>query len=614
MPSYSDELDRLTSTYTAALSDPSAAEIDRAHAIVADRDVFFVGSGGTLPIAELAADLHQRLTGHLAHAITPLSVVEMIAAAPHAVVVIFSARAKHPDTEFAAAHALSRGNPLLLVTQKRRDELTGSLSAEQVTVLTVGGHGGDGFLATNSVLAMATAIARLYEPAKLPMVLAPTHYDADNLRQRILVLHGRLGRPAARDIETRFHELGLADVQLADYRNLAHGRHVGLHRRAATTTVIALIDPDVAPLARRTIDVLPHEIDVRTVATQSFGASGALELLAAVMRLPLKAAMEQLVEPSRPRVPKFGRDLYHLPFKRMYPVIANGPAERKAIACGLAPTFGEMSQFRAAYSSWVDMANRTTIGAIVLDYDGTCVATADRYDLPSEAVQKALIGCLQLGLPLVFATGRGDSLYRDLREWLPKSLWPLVTLGLHNGTWLQELDDALLIMEEPNLSLDRAEQALQFLVEIDAISLKRSGHQLSIRPIGGIGVERLRAIVATAISPDSDLIVATSGHSVDVIGRLLGKASVVHSTQYRFGEVLAIGDQGGEGGNDFEMLNAVPLSVSVDVCSTSLTRGWNTTNAAITGPDALVALLGTIAHGPRGPRLKLKRPLAEIDG
>ena len=65
-------------------------------------------------------------------------------------------------------------------------------------------------------------------------------------------------------------------------------------------------------------------------------------------------------------------------------------------------------------------------------------------------------------------------------------------------------------------------------------------------------------------------------------------------------DVLAIGDQGHLGGNDFELLAATELSLSVDTCSPDPTRCWNLDLSGQRGPDVLVRYLDAVqleSHG-----------------
>src|SRR5208282_6622887 len=131
----------------------------------------------------------------------------------------------------------------------------------------------DGFLATNSLLATTVLLIRAYEhifsvspslPPTLSQLLDPdqsrpqfvTQLEQGFLplceRRTITVLHGHTTQPAAVDIESRFTEAALANVQLADYRNFAHGRHHWLARMADDTSVLILSSPEDRICADRT--------------------------------------------------------------------------------------------------------------------------------------------------------------------------------------------------------------------------------------------------------------------------------------------------------------------------------------------------------------------------
>lgn len=603
MARYSDEIVGLRSAYQLARSAPVEHLLLTAREVLRSRSLIAIGSGGTVAVAELAASAHVGFSGRSARACTPLEFVEQAKGSIEApVVMVFSARAKHPDTAFAIAHAEARGLDVVLVTQRDPDELDLAIRDNVRAVLTVPSEGKDGFLATRSVLSMATMVLRLYGESDLLPELLPSldsGLAGPVVRGRILVLAGAAGRPAAVDIETRMNELGLADVQIADYRNVAHGRHVGLSRRLESTTIIALLDPQVSELAEKTLATVPADADIRRVHTKLQNDVGSLDLLAAVMELPVLLAGAQGVEPSRPRVPAFGRALYHLPFKRMYPVSPIGPIEKKMLAGGFDLNDDIVRQLHvAAFREWRAAVRRAPIDSLLLDYDGTCVSTAGRFDLPRASVQNAIRGVLAEGIHIVFASGRGSSLYDALRSWVPRALWPMVTLGLHNGSWLQELDNRLVEpdREDGPLWIEPLIEALRPYADAGAISTRRSGAQLSVSSERH-EVGHLRGIVESTVyrmGIAEDVLVRSSGHSVDAVDSSSGKASVLRHASSRFGSVLAVGDQGAPGGNDFDLLAATAMSLSVDKCSADLTRCWNLSSGATSGPDALVEAIGLI--------------------
>ena len=104
----------------------------------------------------------------------------------------------------------------------------------------------DGFLATNSLIALSVWLLRAYVETfsldiTLPKNLAELiHPNTDEIEFRnilakklfdfkniptIVVLYDNCGKTAAVDMESKLIESGLNNVQLADYRNFAHGRH-----------------------------------------------------------------------------------------------------------------------------------------------------------------------------------------------------------------------------------------------------------------------------------------------------------------------------------------------------------------------------------------------------
>lgn len=609
---YDEELAGLPAAYEAAAAMDGDA-LQRAAHQVRGRAVVAVGSGGAFPAARLAARLHIARTGRPAVALTPLAYAGSPAAAGPTCLLLASATGRHPDTAVAATVAAGRGHSVLLVTQRRPDELDGPLAEPSVAVLTVPQPSGrDGFLATGSVLATATALVRLYAPpgggplpAVLPALQEPPGPHA--LRERVLVLHGPDEQPAADDVEARLSESGLAAVQVADYRTLAHGRHFGLARHLDRTTVVALAGPGSADLADRTLRILPATAHVVSVRTPLEGPAGALDLLVRCAWLPTGAAREQGVSLHRPGVPPFGRRLYHLSYRPDRPPASSWPVRRKIDAAGLDAGHPEASEwYGAAFARWIRGLRAARIGALVLDYDGTVVTTEGRFELPALRIQQALLRLLGSGLPLAFASGRGDSLHRDLRAWVPREHWGAVHLGLHNGTWMLRLCD------EAN---DEPAGGAPVLAEVErrlgdhppgVLAVRRTASQVSVTsPDALVGPDTIRTLVEAALRavPRLDVRVAGSAHSVDVTAAGAGKEHVVRLMEESHGAVLAAGDRGDAGGNDFDLLAATPWSFSVDRCSADPGRCWPV-EGGVAGPPALMRVLDAIQPGPGGHRFR----------
>lgn len=578
-----------------AMELPTEEKLLSIRRLLGGRPLIAVGSGGTLAVAEIAAYMHRVASGQYALAVTPLGLVQSPAPPEDTLVIMFSARAKHPDTALAADHAISRGLEVVLVTERLISELSPAFANPRVHVLTIApGEARDGFLATGSVIRMAATVARIYGFS----VPAVRHPRVPTMTDRLLVLHGAEGAAAARDIETRMHELGLATVQLADYRNVAHGRHVGMQRHLAETTVVALLGEDSEALAGRTLGAFPSETRVVRLDSALSGPSAAIDLLFAAMNLPLSLAGAASLEPSKPRVPAFGRKLYHLPYKRVVRPQAISPVGLKIRAAG-ASLENELAvaYYSRSYAAWRAKVRRADFVGVVLDYDGTCVETRERWSLPTEAVREQLLRLMTGGVRVAFASGRGDSLYSDLRGWVPPGLRSQVLLGLHNGTWQQEL--ALPLSEPPSAHSDTldASDRLDVLEEVNLARVRRRGNQIAVTPASVTqSISTLRDLVETTLTGDlrSALKVLSSAHSVDVFPREAGKQNILKLLQNGSGEFLVIGDQGGIDGNDFDLLHATPFSISVDRISADPSRCWPVFSPSVKGPEALIRILRAV--------------------
>jgi hypothetical protein len=198
------------------------------------KSMTFVGSGGSYAVAAFGAALHELYAERLARAATALDVASS-AAARNSSVLFITAGGKHADVlgafkfvaerepELFGAFCGSRSGPLAELATRYAKASFLSFALPQ---------GKDGFLATNSVLAFATLLLKAYWAAhSLPNTLPPfkdivpehtidflglTHEATAAVWEcpNILLLYGPSAAPAALDFESRFHEAGLAAVQL----------------------------------------------------------------------------------------------------------------------------------------------------------------------------------------------------------------------------------------------------------------------------------------------------------------------------------------------------------------------------------------------------------------
>jgi hypothetical protein len=570
-----------------------------------------------MAIAQLAKQLHELVAQQLATAMTPLELLTAPRLA-HTGGAFFSARARHPDARLVLDRFVADGySPALLVTHRDPSELSAAIEGG-VSVLQLPAPGvREGFLATNSVLAMAVALIR----AALGEVLPPNLISgADeiaavgSLKQRLLVIYPPSLGPVATDLETRSSELGTAAVQLADLRNVAHGRHTGLARNADTTAVLVLSDRESSSLAQAvSVPLAKSGADVASWHVDLPWPQSLVVLLGASMHRTLLLAAPAGLDPGRPRVPSFGRELYNLPIRRILASAPRTPVDRKieALGAGLTVPDALREMYVEAFHQWASELSKVRLGGIVLDYDGTVCATSRRYSLPEKSLRRRLIEALKAGLAIGFASGRGSSLHEGLREWIPEVYWSAITVGLYNGAERFRLSDEL-----PDFSTDggvMAEVGERITASVfgPLVDVTTRRCQVSVRLRSGslFHSGRLAALVRDlmAEAPAFDVKVVASGHSVDVIANDTTKVSV-YETLARDGlKLLMIGDQGDSGGNDFELLAADRWSISLDRCSADPSRCWSVDPVGRRGPAALEAVLDALQLLPSGPRLDVRK-------
>jgi HAD superfamily hydrolase (TIGR01484 family) len=266
-----------------------------------------------------------------------------------------------------------------------------------------------------------------------------------------------------------------------------------------------------------------------------------------------------------------------------------------------------LSQFR-------DRLQHTAIHAIVFDYDGTLVEVNQRFAPPQDEMSFQLVRLLSSGVRLGIATGRGKSVWRDLREVIPIGHWPDVLIGYHNGSELGSLADDYIRTEGESLH-PAIETALQILSEAPTLSglvkIDSSPRQLSIQwkvPVFACSLSMLLEHLVPSLAGCGVRLVA-SGHSVDVLAPNVSKLSVIaalaKSYEITEAEILAIGDQGQSTGNDHELLAHFP-SLSVDRVSPDPTTCWRLTPPSLRGPSATLWYLRRLVARKRNAGARFK--------
>lgn len=632
---YDLEMSRLADTFAWA----EQSDVDRlakAVAAASTRPLVAVGSGGSLTAAVALAALHQSISRHLGTVVTPLEVANAVIESDCSYWLL-SAGGSNVDINRAAKVLISREPRQITVLCGREDSPLAELCGEHPFVNLIvcpPPAGKDGFLATNSLLGFITLLTRSYLDKKtwtgVANAVRPTLPIDSKIvsrwqkataplweRPTLLVLHGLSTRTGATDIESKFVEAALGNVQLADYRNFAHGRHHWLAKRAAESAVLALVGEDDMALADRTLSLLPKTVPIARLDFAGDAPSAQLLSLVAALRLTEWVGRARSIDPGGPGVPTFGRKLYHLPLPR------SRPAE---LALTLSPRLtmairrksgrdvermpeAELRQWVAAAKDFRRRLTTSTFQAIVFDYDGTLVDTRDRFLPVTDGIAEGLNGLLTSGVTLGVATGRGKSVRMELRRSLAKKHWPNVLVGYYNGAEIAPLD-----MDDCPDGRDGCAEVLHALAGRLAadpelrVSARQTNRQMQItlEPEFPLPDSRLWDLAQQVLLRGNypGVTVTRSSHSVDILAPGVSKLTVLERLRERLGKdvaVLTIGDRGKWPGNDFTLL-ATPFALSVDETSVDLDSGWNLGAPGQRGISVTCEYLASLRLGVKGAR------------
>jgi hypothetical protein len=607
---YEQELEALPTTYAAAMA-WDVDELREALRRLASGPAVFAASGGMLAVAVLAAQLHEYSALEPGTALTPLGLISRPAISSCGAVLLTSS-GKHPDAVEVMRRMGRPGlRPAVVLTHREASALP-VLEAKVITLPPLLLR--EGFLAVNSVLSMGAALVRGYLGDALPPVLGAAEADEwPGDVDRLLILYPASLAAVAADIETRVSEVGLAAVQMADYRNFAHGRHTGLARTLDRTTIVALSDVESSSLADATLGVLPARARIVRWRSAARWPISTLELIAVSMHACGELGRRQRISLARPEVPVFGRRLYRLPLRRRLPNVLAGPVDRKVNSAGAGAPGAELRRaYDASLGSWLSDMGHIRFRALALDYDGTVCTTEGRYSPPESRIAEALNRLLEEGVVLGFASGRGPSMHADLRAVINPAHWARVELGLYNGGVLVGLDDELEDLRTPSRLISEVRERLLELPMATILRMEARREQLTIEPGRGAWVKPvlLSEAVAEVLSrnPCLPVKVVRSGHSLDVVPQATTKVTVIDRVRELVGDaVLAVGDQGQIGGNDFELLAHHRWSLSVERCSADPTRCWYLGDGSLSGPRQLLRYLNALTKRAGGHILRAGR-------
>lgn len=567
-----------------------------------NRVIYATGSGGSFTVAK-AFELFCIKAGWTAITTTPLGLRDIPDQLRKSSAVLFSASGRNNDIK-NAYRFLSMTEPydvLSLCMKKdsplkdiQRENLHNHYFEYQMPVKK------DGYLAVESLISSIVLLAKSFSAAteKPFFYVNPEHiwrkdfFDPKHLqhvleRETIIVLHAGITSPAAIDLESKFSETALGNIQLVDYRNFAHGRHFWLSSRSERTGVIALYGKSDTTLAERTLTCIPDNIPVVRACVQDNNTEGLLDALDAVFQIVEEAGSVLQLNPGKPHVDDFGKKLYHLNydickksrFNEINKSRAGSAAFRKT---GLCDDF-LWDKYRAAAEKQLKAYKRIGFTGIVFDYDGTL--HYGKIASPVElSIQSRLNELLEQGLLIGIATGRGKSVRTEMKEWVHPEFWKNVTIAYYNGGVTGCLDDDR--QPDKNVpiseSLETLRERILYSADTDLINRidgikDNNPYQLTYTEDGTIHSSATLRRLKTLMEGIEGLRILESDHSIDIVPISSSKNNIFHVYREQGFEIdcfLKVGDSGARDGNDFDLLNN-PFSLSVDAVSDKAENCWN---------------------------------------
>lgn len=630
------ELDRLPETYAWSHRVP-LGDLPRALRRAAGLPLLAVGSGGSYTTAQLAAAAHRQFGASHASAMTPLEAVATPESLRHSTVMLVTASGRNQDVLGSFERLAEREPRQFVVLCARAGSPLGSVVRKHPEIDLAEFElpsGKDGFLATNSLLASAVILIRGYEAAfSAPPTLPKRFVDllgqerdtsvVDRLcrplwqRQTLVVLYGPQCHAAAVDLESKFSEAALGNVQISDFRNFAHGRHHWLAKRGGQSAVLAFVSDEDRSLADALLTLIPKDVPVVRFLVSGTGLTANLAALLKVFMIVGSAGKTRGIDPGDPGVPLFGRKIYHLrAFAKRRTALP--PREKAAIERKSGATVtslisrGAIDEWRAAYCDFCERLRMARFRGVVLDYDGTLCSETNRFKSLPSAIARQLNRLMRAGIVLGVATGRGKSVKKTLREAITPRYWKNVIVGYYNGGDVSLLTDDTRPdgTDDVGPALSQVAKALRTTFDKpELVKLTFRPTQITIEP----GPEANAEDVWNSVQPlicavgGSGVFAVRSSHSMDVMSKGVTKLSVVdHVIQRLSGStntpVLCIGDRGRWPGNDYALLST-PYALSVDEVSPDTKSGWNLSAPGRRGEVATLDYLESLAETRVGMRL-----------
>lgn len=596
---FSDEIDYIPHAIAWAL-DQDVTFLTRSIAALSGKNLIGIGSGGSSTAAAFVAMLHESYFGLLSRSSTPGEFLANSCPIENSGGILISAEGKNLDILAAVDRIASFEMPGLALVLSQNTPLAGKCresGAASVASFQMPWEK-DGYLATNSLIATMILLSRAYgakgflEISRIDRSWLMARRDnlvdqglAEHMasQKTLAVLYGTVGRIGAIDIESKLAESALGRCEVTDYRQFAHGRHLQLAEENEAPCFLAFSSVKDKKLCESTLNLFPERVPIIKVDLPDNPILASLVgVIDAILIIDILGRSLQR-DPGQPFVSDFGRNIHALNVTKLLPLVDSGPIllRRKLhsnidLAC-------KLDAWRTASLEFCERLEKAKIKALVCDFDGTFCDTDRRYDGLDERLILPIEKLAQNGITIGLASGRGDSLYDDLRAKLNPSTWSKIIIGYYSGSVIVPLNREKFEPPPSDPRFEDLEQWLRdfgFFPDIKIISKKRGG-QMSIRMQNFVEKKRMVAGVGYWIRQRNyyGWRVFCSGHSIDVITENVGKNRVVqaiarHANADPIKEILRIGDSGDLDGNDFELLN-IGLGLSVNSVSPFPGACWN---------------------------------------
>ena len=560
-----------------------------------------VGSGGSLSVAHIFEYLCAK-SGGIAKSLTPIELTLFSKQMREMAVLLFTAGGRNKDSTHAYQY-LSELEPEGLLTccmcagapikQLQRNNLHNDYFEYRMPVPK------DGYLAVESLVSSMALLCRAFEGLtgsgffSLPETVSwgshgpgPEQMESILAKETLIVLHGGITTPAAIDLESKFSEVSLGNIQLVDFRNFAHGRHYWLSDRRDRTAIVSMAGTSMEKIADKTLGLLPQDIPVIRFDVGDATVDGLFASFDFVFQLVLQAGLLRGINPGKPKVADFGKKLYHLSYnicnqeemktRRKDPVAMAVYRKYRGVRCR------DEETYRKAGLDYLRKLAGKTFKGVIFDYDGT-LYNKHGGEAEGIAVFERLNQLLSRGIKIGIATGRGKSVRSELKKVISEDFWQEVVIAYYNGGCIGLLGDD----RQPDKEAAPVPEAFDELKRrMDLVS------ELSLLEIDGIADKNpfqwtifmdtyqsasQRRKLFSLCGSVSGIKTVQSSHSVDIIPETSSKINIFgywSGLGYTRDDFIVMGDAGQFGGNDYELLNC-PCALSVDRVSEQMDACWN---------------------------------------